>query len=562
MILQTFAITLLTAHLACLAPVNSMVPKQLSPIAPRGGVMMVPLYSDTPSNQWPSQMKVSFDSGTTATGLIGWIEPQMTTSSWTSSPFRIRPVSQEDDARLIDFRDKISGPVLLIEIPKECSGDIQIGNIWCTPRYFDVPESLPHLNLDEIPVGLPIQFLQDDKFPEPNALEFWRWTLIASKHNQILDLPPFSSKVEQFAARHGQCLWRIGLHQLATSSRGVAAACRDLLINTARDGEHEFACWIVKPNALHALLSILLEQHISSDLRIQQVLEWIDDQPQFVFWVDQLFGDKLHLAFTNPTLESTIAAIMWQQIDGDLKDIPIALEIPAKQTVRTTVDRMPNLLSGLDAIGPATLESTLQWLTVQFGSWSTTIPITPPTVEAKPPSVSFSYLHPTWTLQTIKTRNPAVVAEQLKTTVELRYMFKKWELFFSCNGNARGNQLPQAVRSIEEIRGVEAISIVHQPSATLICVTPENAHTQLPFQCESFTSIGKDGWNARVVLPSSWIIDDTITFAVARTHGGSNRVETGPLPCVPWKIDPSPISVDVSSWAAVTQFPVRLKPSQ
>ena len=48
-----------------------------------------------------------------------------------------------------------------------------------------------------------------------------------------------------------------------------------------------------------------------------------------------------------------------------------------------------------------------------------------------------------------------------------------------------------------------------------------------------FTRVVDGGWNVRVIIPDSLIRDGELVFSIARTHGGSNNVETSPLPCVP-----------------------------
>lgn len=57
-------------------------------------------------------------------------------------------------------------------------------------------------------------------------------------------------------------------------------------------------------------------------------------------------------------------------------------------------------------------------------------------------------------------------------------------------------------------------------------------------------------WRCRLVLPSTWRPADgsPLLMAVMRTHGGDHSVETCGLPCVPWKVAPAPIAVDLELW--------------
>ena len=110
-----------------------------------------------------------------------------------------------------------------------------------------------------------------------------------------------------------------------------------------------------------------------------------------------------------------------------------------------------------------------------------------------------------------------------------------------------------------DIQGVEAITILHPESNAMVCITPSGEVVAVNTdKVEVYTSINETGWVARFVIPTAWLKDDHLSFSVVRTHGDSMHVETGPLPCVPWSINPKPIHIDLSAWNAVDKFPISL----
>jgi hypothetical protein len=528
-------------------PVDSIDAMQKTPLAPRGGVLMVQLVTELNGDDWPSKLVVTFDDGNTREGVVGWIEKNPNISSWTTNPFTVRPITQEDNTLLIHPKDITTGPVLLVELPEEGNGKITFGGTTLSPQWINLPSALPNLS---ITINQATTFLLQesrDELPEWNPLEYWRWTIVASKQSKIVPHPPSSSEVARLAALQGSHLWRIGFDRLARSSRGVAAACRDLLSSTAYDGEHQYACWVVNPQALQILLYTMLDMSSSSRQLSTRALSWAEDQQPYMHWLEQVYGEGVTLAIANPTIEPVVASIRWQEKN----DIPIAVEIPSSETLRTKIARPP--LIDLSLFGPVTPESQLQWMSLNIGTQSSTLPIVTPEVVVLPPSVQFGTLHPLWTLQSVQHGQPTTVNANNNTSVQLRKVFGVWELFVHCNGISDNGTLPNSIKSIDQLRGVEAISILHPDTNSITVITPSTQ--DLPEGMRIHRTLQEHGWVVRIELPKTWVENDSLQFAIARTHGDSGSVETGPLPCLPWNINPSPIAVDLSQWDRVKRFP-------
>jgi hypothetical protein len=137
--------------------------------------------------------------------------------------------------------------------------------------------------------------------------------------------------------------------------------------------------------------------------------------------------------------------------------------------------------------------------------------------------------------------------------VQLRKVFGVWELFVRCNGISNNVSLPESIHSIDQLRGIEAVSILHAETNSIVVITP--TEQQLPDRMKIHRTIFNHGWVVRIELPNAWVKNETFSFAVARTHDDSQKVETGPLPCLPWNINPSPIVVDLSQWDRIDRFP-------
>ena len=116
-------------------PVEAINSIQTEPIAPLGGVLMVQLVSETLGNNWPSTIDVTFENRDKQTGHIGWIEKNTNNTSWTSNPYTIRPIAPSDNTQHIHPLDAMTGPVLLVELPRKSEGSIYFGGTSIDPLW-------------------------------------------------------------------------------------------------------------------------------------------------------------------------------------------------------------------------------------------------------------------------------------------------------------------------------------------------------------------------------------------------------------------------------------------
>jgi hypothetical protein len=554
---MNLAITFTTAWLQCLTtvPIDSIKSIQETPIAPIGGVIMVQLVSEELGDSWPQTMEVSFDSGDKVTGYLGWVELNNNRSAWASNPSIIRPILPTDDTRRIHPLDLNTGPVLLIKLPENASGSLTFGGTTIDPIWVSLPKEMPNVNISPIDYNKTLSINGEFELPEWNPLEYWRWSLVASRSGVCSPEPPADNLVVQLAALQSEQLWRIGFDRLARSSRGVAAACRDLLTNTAFDGSVNFACWVTSQDAIKKLLEIVTDQNISSRQLSARALNWVQEQQPFIAWLENVYAQRITLAFANPTLEPSLATVIWNQDDV----FPSVIELPATKTVREKIDRAIQL--DLSDFGAQSPDVKLQWLTLQLGNQQYSLPIVPNEVVVHPPSAVLPVLHPTWTLENIHKKSPRRVSPDKQTLVELRKMFGVWELYVRCKGNNIESDFPELLEQPKQLIGHEAISIVHQKTNSFVSISPDGVvrGVNIPSDLEVFNSKIDDGWSVRVELPTSWVDNEQLTISLIRTHSDSQEVETSPLPCLPWNLQPAPIVFDLSQWEKVKQIPTTYK---
>ena len=532
-------------------PVEAINSIQTEPIAPLGGVLMVQLVSETLGNNWPSTIDVTFENRDKQTGHIGWIEKNTNNTSWTSNPYTIRPIAPSDNTQHIHPLDAMTGPVLLVELPRKSEGSIYFGGTSIDPLWVALPKSLPNLNaFSNNPNEILLLGGQDDQ-PEWNSLEYWRLALVASRIGVRPPEPPSSSTVTRLSALHGEHLWRIGLHKLASFDKKVAVACRNVLTNIAFDGAHAFACWSVQSNMLHQLLSALTDVGASPRQIAYRAERWVQKQQPFIQWLEGVYGEQVTVAMANPTQQQSLATIAWRENDGS----PVSIVLPKEETIRAKIGRAQAI--DLSLFGQETDPYQLQWLDVKIGMQNFALPIIPRKVVIHPPSTLLSLLHPRWNLRSIQRGVPLQIQPTNSTTVEVRKLLGVWELFIQCRGDIEISINPNEVLHPEQAIGIEAITILHPETDALVFVPLHSTVSgrNVPSDLHTFQSLSKDGWNVRIELPNEWIKSNELSFSIIRTHGDSLQVETAPLPCVPWNLNPLPIILDLSEWDAVQSIP-------
>jgi len=108
------------------------------------------------------------------------------------------------------------------------------------------------------------------------------------------------------------------------------------------------------------------------------------------------------------------------------------------------------------------------------------------------------------------------------------------------------------------VRGVEAATLLLGPvdGATTVLTVPETGPPRLwrgrgSDALEIHRRSLTDRWYCRVVVPDAWLdfpLEPLAAFGFMRTHAGSPAVETSPNPAVPWRLEPTRITIDLMHW--------------
>ncbi|MBG83928.1 MAG: hypothetical protein CMJ40_05195 [Phycisphaerae bacterium] len=556
---------LIKSTLSLLGSIGSsdlQVPGNPLVLAPRGGVMMVPVVRTSAEDEWTDEIKVSLvlDSGrkTTLTGHLGWMEPirYKTGENWSRAQFdmKIRSIRSDD---LDDPRERMrtgTGAQLLIRLPEDGSGSIRIGNRLIPLQWMDLPDSMPAISVGGMQRTGVLEAVPAYDHPSTsNAMEWWRWELLAERLGLEPPTPAFGSEVENLAADHSVATWRIAMTRLNKASRGVASTCRDLLTETCMDGDVSIAAWITNPNSIGNLIQILLNTSQDDEAMITAALGWADEQISQFTWIQQPYGPDVNIQIANPEHNKVLAELVWSS--GD--DVPLGVLLEPYDVTGVNVERTPNTMkapfSRMDVLNIVLKEH------VQKFSLGDDV------MRARPPGPILGPFAPTLTLGSARTRETPEAPPDRVSWMQLRRINDSWELYIECLIPESSNRLdrisPEQLGDLNEMRGIEAVTILMGTNASsqiwpahCIVITPEDGW-------RSYLDTGSgtpeieirrqdDRWLANMKIPASWLPtgQGLLKIAAIRTHSGDDSFETTPTPCVPWKLNPRPAYIDLDAW--------------
>ena len=536
-----------------------------TPLAARGGVLAARLVPRGDTSGWPATVRVALDDGTSRTPLtahIGWIEPLAARGNlpwtWSASARTIRTATAADDTAALDPGDASSGPYLLVELPEDGTGSLVVGRQRIDLRWTELPPGLPPLQLGarEVPqrtlemVNAPNRPLAD------NAFTWWRWSLLADRMNLLPPDPPDTTPATLLLSKHIEQLWRIGFHRLAARSRGVAAQCRDLLTGTCLDGDREFAAWINETTPINELLGILLDPS-SEEVIAELALAWADRQMPVVAWIEQAYGSEIVLAIGNPYPTRQLAQVLWRNRGA----VPIGAALEPGVVTRLSLPRPPEDL--IKTFYPELDAGDLLHLNLVIREHVMTLAFGPESILAEPPGPLLGPLQPPMTMSAARTQNAPLEDAERTTWCQLRRMGGRWELFIECQrtGSSRGRRLSSFMRSLDQLRGIEAVTVLvgpprneRAPARYGICI-PEHGDARIFLgpsddRPEIHLRSYEDRWLARFVLPRHWIPTDgePLLLSLIRTHEDNLDFETAPNVSVPWSMRIDPVHLDISAW--------------
>ena len=557
-------LTLLTSN------ADSINTTLLNPIAPRGGVMAIPLRAPS-KTAWPQLIDITLSNGELVSGHVVWMEPTPRSRiTWTSkpAPLSVRLIRSDDDAS-----ESPGQALLLAPLPQDGDGPIMLLGQTLQPVWRDVPKISA---LYPVPAGLnskgrpPLLRHAGAGRPLPeDPLSQWRWWLLAARLER--SPPPFLNKahIDQLTATHYINLWSIGLGRLAEVNPGVARTCCDLLTQTGTFKDRVIALWVADPNITWSLLSDLLNFQLSDHDMTRRALQWCDHQNLVLLFANNIAGPEVELTAINGYARQLVARFHWLG-----EGIPLAIELKGLQETNAKLSRpTPNdqinlLPQRITQIDPLSLPNTLQ---AEVHGQVEQLDLGPGRFQIKPPGLTFGPLSPPHTLAALQRSASLAPSPEELTLVELRRVSQQWELMFVCRTppqpSSTDNMKPTSaspINTLEDIRQREAVAIfIGKANPRIIVIEANGSIThlnseELPPAVTAHTKRETDRWLARITIPDEWLHDNATDqpsmalLGFVRAHAYSKNIETAPLPSLPWNIEPGRVEVDLTTW---TDFP-------
>ncbi|MCP3902944.1 MAG: hypothetical protein GY715_04845 [Planctomycetes bacterium] len=549
------------------APVRGIRALTPAPIAPRGGVLMLPLTAERPGRGWPATVPIELHDGTLIDGTVIWIHPRAAEPGrarlWTDDPaaLAVRAVAPDDDTS----RPTGGAPYLVARLPADGDGALRLGRQTLNPTWRD-----PDVSCTGLPLpgdDRPEMFLtaMPDRPDPDSSFEYWRWVLLADR----IDLrPPAAGRygaVGSLVAEHYADLWRIALAQLGRRHPGVAASARDALTRICDDGRQPFAAWVAGTSEPARLLGMLLDFNADENMLAREVLAWVESWPTLLVWTEVESGDSVRLAIVNRGSRPTVARFHWEDAPHDP---PVAAELRPGWLTRVTITRPeapPPSPVGLATRGlpeEHVLQLNSESLRLRIGVGAATI-------DLRPPGGIFPVLRPALTLADVQAGRQFPVNPATATLAHLRRRGAHWEMFFECRRpvdvpDGTGKLVPLEP-DLDAVRTLEAVTLIlgDQDEPDLVLTVPEHGTYQLRAGNDDGTlavhrQSFDDRWHCRIVIPDSALppprsgYEDEpprhLRVSALRSHGGRAGLETTPVATVPWRRTPAPAVLRLDTW--------------
>lgn len=540
--------------------------------------MMLPLTAKSPGDRWPSSLDVTLSDGRDVRGTVGWIETAAAAASrrWTEDPrrLRIRAINPNDDSTTI-VPGSSTGPFLLAEMPGDASGEVRLGKQRLNPVWIERLTADPLLVDGADHVRPSMHLSHEPDRPDPDSpLEYWRWVLLADRLGYTAG-PPSGEPSAQLAAQYVADLWRWSLARLHRLSPRIARQCRDRLTHTCIDRRQPFAAWIADPSQPAALLGILLDDRRTDAAVLADAVAWLDSQHSLMLWPAGETTQAVQLYVVTSSPDPMVAQVSWR----GQSEPPALVQLDPGVLMKLSFDRLPPPSKPALGLRPPP-EPSQHVLEVRAGPHTYKLAFAARPIPAQPPHVQFALLSPPLTLAEAQARTrapitsePATIAPsrsipvERATLVQVRRLGGRWEVFFECrrpkSGSPPARAMPDQIRLLEDLRGIEAVTVVIGPdedenirAGSYQITVPEEGWTHLAEGLSDPTlQVHKkafdDRWYCRIVLPQAWFSAaevNPVLVGFVRSHGDSPELETGPAASVPWRCAPGRIAVDLGHW--------------
>ena len=522
-------------HAVLMVALGAPTPAINQAMALRGGALMIPLTGAPSRGGWPDTMQVHLRSphGTQSLeAMVAWLEPvSQAVRYWGADP---QPLHLRRIQALDGQADAIGpglGPQLLLSLPMDGVGNLDIAGAVVRLQWRELPEAMPDLRLDvDVPLQSPPMLTPSASTPGPGPFERWRWELLcAADGMQAPQLP--EEILRRLATLHVVGPWRVLMHDLAKADRGVAREVLERLTLRIMRDDTAMAAWETNHTRLAELF---LGQTGLASTRAQAALAWAEAAVPLTAWLESPLQLRPTLVLTNGTVQPCVVELAWAQPD----EIPTALRVQGHQLRLEPVDR---------SAGP-------QVLALQTGAVATGLAVSPMQVSPEPPGQTLGPFLGTMTLLDAQLAAPPPPPNvHRQTWAHIRRVLGRWEILLDC-GRPAGvpdAPAPAGVLSVDELRGHDAVLLrLHVDGQEI----PIVVHAQGWYSArgevsrlEVRTARRGDAWITRVILPEHWTRRH-FGVEMIRTHAGDRAIETAVMAGTPWAALPGPLDIDVSGW--------------
>jgi hypothetical protein len=541
--------------------VRGIRPGQAEPLAPRGGVLLLPLDAERHGHSWPSSISITLADQREIDGLVVWqhLAAPDRQPLWTDPPvpLAVRAIEPGDDSS-----GGAGAPFLAVQLPIDGEGPITLLDRAFVPRWVDVPTNPfgdePRGDGGAGSLDAPLELVSAADRPDPaSPFEYWRWVMLASRLGRSPPAPA-GDAASQLVARYHADLWAIALGRVASRDPDAARRCRDLLTATCFDQTRVFAAWITEPAELRALLAGALDLSMSDDLVARHAREWADARETLFAWFEGEENGRVVLSIVNAGAKARLVRFRWVFADAarSAAEVPVAVEVAAGRQQRIPIDR-PRPTDAEREAG-AMAEAFLH---VESDTFERQYEIRSGRVEASPPGVPFTPFFAPLTLADARAERYRAPAPPRSTNAVLRRVNGRWEAFLECfrppGGSSSATPFTM-MREPHETRGVEAVTLFIGPTDrpnVVVTVPEEGDHHLWTGRFDASLEVHRrslgDRWFCRIVLPDSWLdypISDSALIGFMRTHGGDDAIETSPNAAIPWRLQPGRVEVGMRAW--------------
>ncbi len=413
---------------------------------------------------------------------------------------------------------------------------------------------------------------------------------------------PRGETLPEILSRQNAARLSLGLNRLRRVSPSAADSLMEVLTRRCRDGRTVFAAWLVFPPDL-ADLDFLLSREVNDNRAedwASSILAWVDHHPEVISWIESSQDEQVRVVLANLTgvSQKREIALVSQHSSVEGKHVVI----PAGTVYRTQLIRTKKAaLTGVSDVGDGINETGEAIVVRNRNRIEQRILLQPSQLQAIPPFASLGPTVEMWRVDSWVRRDILTTPPNRQTTAQLSFQNGHWRMRFDCRtpvsiGGKVSNKLsgkgemngreshPQSSvddfendeheknhnedrpipTDIDELSGREAITVYvgsYSRPRCIVSLMPDGQlliwdsdrkinEKLLQDEFKMNTSSNDHSWSVAFNLPDWWLEDggSKIEVGYIRTHEETRVGDCYPYPCLPWRLNPGRVSVDLSLW--------------